>query len=190
MAEKSLYSQFRDIEKEVKNIANEIARETSKEVVKDLKKVHKEIMDNFYNAYTPDVYVRTNNLRNNSVIEQDPIGVWGSYDSGIVVSSFGMHDNYNISPDNVFDLMWNKGVRGLPKIGTRPLANGEKWQNPFWQSKYGERENVFRTSVTLGGYTSKSGTPAQVMADITNHWKEAGGEEACDRAKEKVMRKY
>ena len=36
MVEKSLRSQFRDIEKEVKNIANEIAKETSKDHITPL----------------------------------------------------------------------------------------------------------------------------------------------------------
>ena len=190
MATKSIYGQFKDIEKEVKNMARDIAKELSKEVVKDLKEVHKQIMENYYNAYSPDRYVRTKNLYNHSIIPQDPISIWDTYDSGIVVGSFGMHENYNISPDNVFDLMWNKGVRGLPKKGKRVLDDGKKWQNHTWKSKYGERENVFRTSVTLGNYTSKEGTPAQVMKDITNHWKEASGEKACQKVEKFIKDKY
>lgn len=189
MASKSIYGQFKDIEKEVQQMANDIAKELSKEVVKDLKDVYKQIMDDFYDSYRPDRYVRTKNLYRNAIIEQHPIPVWNSYDSGIVVGSFNMFDNYNISPDNVFDLMWNKGVRGLPKVGTRTLEDGGTWRNPTWKSQYGERENVFRTSVTLGGYTAQ-GTPAQVMANITNHWKEAGGEVTCDRIAKEIKNKY
>ena len=193
MATKSIYGQFREIETEIENMAKNISKELSKEVVEDLKDAHKKIMKNYYGAYTPsgkNKYVRTKNLMNNSIIPQSPIPSWDTYDSGVVIGSFNMHDNYNISPDNVFDLMWNKGVRGLPKVGTRTLDNGERWHNPFWQSKYGERENVFRTSITIGGYTTKEGTPAQVMADITNHWKEASGEEACRKVVEKIKNKY
>ena len=193
MSAKSIYEQFRDIEKDVNNMARHISKELSKEVVEDLKDAHKQIMKNYYDAYTPsgkNRYHRTKNLMNNSIIPQSPIDSWDTYDSGIVVGSFGMHDNYNISPDNVFDLMWNKGVRGLPKVGTRILDNGEKWQNPFWKSKYGERGNIFRTSITIGSYTTKEGTPAQVMADITNHWKEANGEKVCKKVIEKIKDKY
>ena len=194
MATKSIYRQFREIEKDVLNIANNIVKDLSKEVVKDLKNAHEEIMKNYYEAYTPKAYtpkgrnkyVRTKNLYHNSIILQDPYPSWDIYDSGVVIGSFRMNDNYNISPDNVFDLMWNKGVRGLPKIGLRTLDDGEKWQNPFWKSKYGERENVFRTSITIGNYTTREGTPAQVMADLTNHWKEACGEDACTR----ITKKY
>lgn len=189
MASKSIYKQFRDIEKEVMNIARNISKDLSKEVVKDLRNAHQQIMKNYYSAYTPsgrNKYVRTKNLYNNSIIPQDPIDSWDTYDSGIVVGSFRMNENYNISKDNVFDLMWNKGVRGLPKIGLRTLENGRKWYNPFWISKYGERGNVFRTSITIGNYTTKEGTPAQVMADLTNHWKEACGATACDR----IVKKY
>lgn len=169
----SIYSQFREIEKEVVKIANDIARETAKEVPKDLKKAHKLIMDNFYGSYSPRRYKRTENLRKNSAIEQGVIGSWNTYDAGLVVGSFNMHDNYNISPDNVFDLMWNKSIRGLPASGDRT-----GWVNPFFMT--------FNTSISLNGYGA-SGTPHEVMADITNHWKEAGGEAACERAKNRVV---
>lgn len=193
IATKSISGQFDDIKKEVKAMMKELTREVSKEAVSDLKKVHRQIMDDFYGKYTPHgkfKYVRTKNLYHNSIIPQDPIQHDITSDAGIVVGSFMMHDNYNISPDNVFDLMWNKGVRGLPKVGTKPLANGEVWHNPTWISKYGERENVFKTSITLGGYSTKTGTPHQVMAEITNHWKEANGENICSEIGKKIKDKY
>lgn len=189
MATKGIYTQFREIESEVLKIAKTMASDLSKEVVKDLKEAHNQIMKNYYTAYTPSgsrKYNRTKNLYHNSIIPQDPIASWDMYDAGVVVGSFRMNDNYNISKDNVFDLMWNKGVRGLPKIGTRILENGEKWHNPFWQSHYGEKGNVFRTSISISGYTTKEGTPAQVMADLTNHWAETCGIKYLKRLEQKV----
>lgn len=188
--EKSLREQFKEIEKEVTAIARGIARETAKEVSKDLKEAHKLIMDNYYNAYDPDYYVRTNNLRNNSIIQNSIIDTYDVFSAGVDIGSINMFENYNISKDNVFDLMWNKGVRGLPKVRSKKSKKKGSWNNPYWQSKFGERENVFRTSINLNGYSSVEGTPAQVMADITLHWKDAGGEEACERAKNKVMKNY
>ena len=178
MASQSISGQFSEIREEVIKIAKDIARETAKEVPKDLKKAHKQIMDSFYNSYSPRRYVRTHNLGNNSPIEQGVVGSGGGFDAGLVVGSFRMNENYNISPDNVFDLMWNKAIRGLPAFGTRKLANGKNWVNPFFQT--------FSVSISLNGYGS-SGTPHQVMEDITNHWKEAGGEAACERAKNRIV---
>lgn len=182
----SLKSQLDTIKKDVDKIGLEFTKQLSKHVVKDLTDVHKQIISDFYNSYIPDEYVRTNNLKN-SIIPQNPmqLGKRG-YTSGIVVGSFNMFDNYNISPDNVFDLFWNKGVRGLPKVGTRILDDGDRWYNPTWVSQYGERENVFRTQVVLGLYISKIGTPHQIMKDITENWGDARGISLCDEIYKKI----
>lgn len=182
----SLKSQLDTIKEDVNKIGLEFTRELSKHVVKDLTAVHKQIISDFYYAYDPDEYVRTDNLKN-SIIPQNPLQLGKKgYTSGIVVGSFNMFDNYNISPDNVFDLFWNKGVRGLPKVGTRILDDGDKWHNPTWISKYGECENVFRTQVVLGLYVSKVGTPHQVMKDITENWGDARGSSLCDEIYKKI----
>lgn len=185
---KSLSKQISDIKDDVNNICKKFTKELSKQVVDDLTTVFIDIVDNFYSAYpNPEEYIRTHNLYN-AIIPQAPIEISKrGYNSGIVVGSFNMYDNYNISPDNVFNLFW-KGVRGLPKVGTRILDNGDVWHNPTWVSKYGEYENVFRTQVVLGSYVSKEGTPQQIMQDIIEHWGEASGILACDKIYEKIKR--
>ena len=184
----SLTTQIKTIKEDVDKISQQFTLELSKHVVEDLTNTFVEIVDNFYDAYPdPERYVRTHNLYN-AILPQNPIqkGKKG-FSSGIVVGSFNMLDNYDISPDNVFDLFWNKGVRGLPKVGTRILdSTGEKWTNPTWESKYGEYENVFRTQVALGTYISVIGTPHQVMKDITEHWGDAKGILACDEVYKKL----
>ena len=47
-----------------------------------------------------------------------------------------MMDIYNISPDNVFDLMWNQGIRGLPKE-----SSDGSWVNPYWNPEI--YQNIF-----------------------------------------------
>lgn len=184
----TLNKQIKYIKDDVNNLGQKFTHELSKYVVDDLSNVFNQIVDNFYDAYPdPERYVRTHNLYN-AILPQNPKpqGKKG-FSSGIVVGSFNMFDNYNISPDNVFDLFWNKGVRGLPKVGTRVLdSTGEKWSNPTWQSLYGEYENVFRTQVALGTYISVLGTPHQVMKDITEHWGNARGILACDEIYKKL----
>ena len=177
----SLRDQIKTIKMDVDRIGKQFSKEVSKYVVEDLTTTFRQIVDDFYSAYPdPDRYVRTHNLYN-AILPQNPIEKGKGYRSGIVVGSFNMFDNYDISPDNVFDLFWNKGVRGLPKIGTRILeSTGETWKNPTWISQYGERENVFRTQVSLGTHMSIIGTPHQVMKDITEHWGDAKGILACD----------
>ena len=183
----SLKQQMKTIKEDVNKIGKQFTKELSQYVVEDLIDTFVQIVDNFYDAYPdPDRYVRTHNLYN-AILPQNPIQKGKGYCSGIVVGSFNMFDNYNTSPDNVFDLFWNKGVRGLPKVGIRTLdSTGEKWTNPTWESKYGECENVFRTQVTLGTHISILGTPHQVMKDITEHWGDAKGILACDAIYKKI----
>ena len=190
---KSYRKQLNDIRTEIGNIGTSFAKGLAEQAHEDLRMAHKQIIDNFYAAHDPNSYNRREGLYN-SIIPQgvNATSKTNTYQASIVVGSFKMDDHYrgNITPDNVFDLMWNKGVRGLPKIGKSPASNGEKWHNPTWISRYGERENVFRTSVTIGGYTSIEGTPSQVMDDIANHWSEANGEAACEKVLKKIKDKY
>ena len=173
----SLRQQVKTIKDDVNKIGKQFTRELSKYVVEDLTNTFKQIVDDFYEAYPDqDRYVRTHNLYN-AILPQNPIEKGKGYSSGIVVGSFNMFDNYNISPDNVFDLFWNKGVRGLPEKGTKILdSTGEVWTNPTW----GRCENIFKTQVALGTYISIVGTPHEVMKDITEHWGDAKGILVCD----------
>lgn len=202
---KSYRKQFNEIRTEIGNIGTSFAIELAKQAEKDLIKAHHQIISNFYAAHDPNSYNRQEGLYDSII----PQGInhhnskSNTYQAGVVVGSFRMDDHYNgdATPDNIFDLMWNKGVRGLPKYGQNPLSHsysfynhhfneGEKWRNPYWSGTGDPYHNIFLTKVTMGSYTTKEGVPNVVMRDFVNHWKEANGLKACDKLYKQIKNKY
>lgn len=186
----SLYSMFRRIsqqvgyiERDVRNICNSFAEDVSLQAAEDLKEAHQKIIDKYYDAYDPNKYNRSYNLYDSGII-QEPIKKGdGKFSSGIVIGSFNMLDIYNISPDNIFDLTWNEGIRGLPKE-----SEDGNWVNPYWdQSEYA---NEFRTSIKVGKYKTIEGTPDEVFEDFVNNWGKSNGKQACKQAENRIKAKY
>lgn len=201
---KSYRQQLQDIRREIGIIANDFSYQLAKKAEQDLKDAHKQIIDNFYSAHDPNSYNRKEGLYDSII----PQGVRHSDASksniaSIVVGSFRMQDHYNTgaTPDNIFDLMWNKGVRGLPKRGLNPLEKsycfynnhfeqGEVWRNPYW-SGFGEPyHNQFITAITMGGKTTKVGIPNNVMTEFVNNWDKFGGKQACNEVSKIIKNKY
>lgn len=180
---KRVSQQIGYIERDVNNICDVFAKEVSYQASEDLKDAHQQVIDKFYDAYNPNKYNRSYNLYNSGIVQKPIKKGNGVYTSGIIVGSFDMMDIYNISPDNVFDLTWNQGIRGLPKES----ENGD-WTNPHWdQSKY---QNEFRTSIKIGNYSTFEGTPDEIFDDFVNHWDIANGKQACKQAEEIAKAKF
>lgn len=193
---KSLKQQIDEIKRDVNKKSEKLTKELSKEAMKDLVDVHKSIIADFY-SYQPKSYKRTFELRDHSRINQLPMKINHGWISGIVVGSFSMQDTYSgdITPDNIFNLMWMKGVRGLPRVGSRILTNswlfggiyydyGEnprKWENPYWSWDSEPYENVFKTSAKINKKTTDYGTPHQVMCSAIYIWGKAQGKSLCNK---------
>lgn len=171
------------IEKDVKDIANSFAEDVSSQAADDLKEAHQKIIDKFYDAYDPNRYNRSYNLYNSGIVQNAKKIGEGKYSSGIIVGSFYMMDIYNISPDNVFDLMWNQGIRGLPKE-----SSDGSWVNPYWNPEI--YQNIFLTSIKVGNNTTITGTPNEVMDDFVNKWGIKNGVSACEKAEKRIVNKY
>lgn len=65
-------------------------------------------------------YVRTNNLPNMIVpgkVKSISRGPLIGHSAFLITTSGTMKDNYNISPDVVYNFVWNEGIRGLPGQG-------------------------------------------------------------------------
>lgn len=205
---KSYREQFNDIRTEIGNIGTSFAIGLSKQAHQDLIDVHRQIIDNFYAAHDPNSYNRQEGLYDSIIpqgVNHHPTKT-NTYQASIVVGSFNMDDHYRgeITPDNVFDLMWNKGVRGLPRIGLNTLDhnytwqgtfydygdNPRRWENPYWSGQDEPYHNVFLTKIKFGDYTTKLGVPNIVMMDFVNHWKEANGLKTCDKLYKEIKNKY
>lgn len=201
---KSYRKQLNDIRTEIGNIATTFSSELSKQAHEDLIEAHHQIIDNFYAAHDPSSYNRYGELYN-SIIPQgtNHVGV-NTYQTSVVVGSFRMDDHYNgdTTPDNIFDLMWNKGVRGLPRVGSTPLDHsysfynnhfeeGQKWVNPYWSGQNEPYHNIFLTKISMGGYTTnKECTPHQAMSDFVKNWDKASGNETCKKVYKEIKNKY
>ena len=190
---KSTREQLRNIKESIGLLGGEFAKQLARQASRDMQDLHTEIVRQFYDSYDPNRYNRSYGLYN-SLIPQPVIQTGNKeYEGKIVVGSFGMEDYYGpgATPDNVFDLMWNKGVRGLPHHGAHPLNKtynwqgitfheGERWFNPYWSGQDDPYRNLFRAHISMGAFETE-GTPHQVMKDFVFHWKFASGLEACDR---------
>ena len=151
-----------------------------------MKDAHTEIMNDFYNGYTPvesyayqyitpdgkfyagmsHGYRRTYNLRYKSI---NPLGVIPSgkhsFKAIVAINSDNMENYTNVTghefpASNVFDLMWNKGVRGLPP---------------------GNRGHIGTVSISASpAGVPIGGTPANAMAEFVNAWGSIRGGEVAD----------
>lgn len=207
----SFYKQFRWLEKELKNTADELVSNISDSAEKDLIEAHDQIITNYYKKYpNPRYYHRKglNGLYATIIKHTSKKGI-----ARVLISSDEMshHNDYKgiDRSDLIFDLMWERGIRGLPKKGSTPLTHsfdwrgfdgkakfpvnygteGQVWKNPYWnQQKY---KNEFRTKIRIGSFTStKEGTPNLVMLDFVNTWGDKRGVEVCDDVANKMSKKY
>lgn len=198
MSSSSYRQQLKNIKSDVGKIASNLAKGLAERAEKDLIKAHDQIIDNYYQAHNPSSYNRKHNLYNaliNHTIKKRNRTIGGKvYTASVTVGNTDMNDIYRASTETVFDLVWNKGVRGLPHHGntlltkswTNPITGihysyeGENWLNPYWSGKSEPYHNIFTTSIKIGTYTTKVGIPNNVMKDLVTHWWQANGDRTCD----------
>ena len=207
---KSFVQQIQNIKREIGVMANDFTYKLAKQAEKDMIDAHKQIIDNFYSAHDPNSYNRKEGLYD-SIIPQEVehTNQTRSYQATVKVGSFRMEDHYRANPDIIFDLMWNRGVRGLPKRGTERILNksyvfgfgknktyydyGENpryWENPFWSSTGDPYHNKFITVITMNGKTTSAGVPNQVMYEFVNNWDKFSGKISCKKISDEIKHKY
>lgn len=145
---KSYSEQFKLIKQDVRKTYDAITRDLAKQAKKDLTNATYNVIEDFYNTYHPKRYVRTKNLYN--MVSQRPVYRQDNgHIASVVTSSLFMFDNYNRSPEFVYNLMWNDGHRGLP------------FQNltPTW-----------KPTTNVDGTVISSSSPDSVMTMFTRNW--------------------
>ena len=200
---KSYKQQLHDIKQEIGIMANDFAKKLAKQAENDMIAAHKQIIDNFYNAHDPNSYNRKEGLYNSIIPQKTEHDEFKSktYSATVKIGSFNMEDHYRANPDIVFDLMWNRGVRGLPKRGINPLEHsfsfkgnsfekGEIWVNPYWSSTNDPYKNKFITTITMNSKTTNPGVPNQVMYEFVDNWDKFSGKKSCDEISKIIKRKY
>lgn len=158
MTNRSYSEQFKEIKKDIYKTCDGITSKLAKEARNDLQSAARSIIDNFYYSYQTDThepkyYVRTHNLYksiNTSPVLSAPNN---SYKATIDITAYTMFDNYNISPDVVFDLMWNQGHRGLPFQDLKP---------------------TWKPSIESDGVLFSGDTPHDLIKKFVNNWDKTG----------------
>lgn len=169
MASLSYSQKIKKIKEDIRVATDGIARDLSNKAKQDLTRAVKSIIDNFYESYKPEYYVRTNNLYNMIVPKTvDKYGSDNAFIASVSTMSVVMDDVYgknskkNITPDVIYDLMWNAGHRGLPLQSL-----------PSWYP-----------SIDIDGHIYTSNTPHNEMKRFIDSWgKDFGRNEIKDISK-------
>lgn len=195
---KSYYEQLNLIKQDIGRITYKITKTLADQALYDLKRSHELIIDNFYAGHEPSSY-RRHGIGGlyHSLVSGDVVSSGSKKNASITVGSISMEDHYNTSSDVVFDLMWNHGVRGLPRQGNKALDKsytfppyssnpihfiaGEKWVNPYWSGADGPYHNIFLTQIRIGKYSTVTGVPNIVMQDVVEHWDKVNGRRLCNQ---------
>lgn len=187
-----------DIKQDVKNIAGEISQKLAKQAENDMIAAHEQIVGQYYGGHNPSTYHRH---KKSPAIKKTLISHLtrksrgeNSYYARVKIGSTDMPDHTRkgysgVNQDNVFDLVWNQGVRGLPEEGSAPLTKsytwlnhsfnvGDIWINPYWGEKY---HNVFSPIIEMDGYSTRNpGTPDKVFQEFVDSWWDDIGSNRCD----------
>lgn len=199
----SIKKQINQIKSEIGRMGSDFTKGIAKQIEEDFHDVHQMIIDQFYDAHDPSKYNRSYGLYNSARTYCIKNKTNSNYTVGINVSSDFMQDYYKTEKENVFDLMWIHGVRGLPKQGNLPLSlsytfqghsfqAGERWENPYWSGESDPYHNIFIPTIHYGNYTtnSKMKTPNNVMYDFVMNWDKANGKATCDRLYKEIKNRY
>ena len=170
---KSIKQQINDIKMDVGNICHRIGYEFAKNVTEDLSNVHRQIIENYYSSYSPRQYSRNGSANLYETIHKIKPGKTSGHQAGkqylggIEVGGFGFTGYHNIinsrlgglNNENILDLMWNQGIRGLPAFGATPatvtLDDGSSYSY-YWTNPYFMR---FVATAGLNGKVFTANTP-------------------------------
>ena len=186
-----IWDQIDVILKDLNSIKETFETELPKRAENDLVYAHKSIIASYYAQYpNPNTYRRKANGQNLMSTLFYKKTKKGSTKIKIGSEGMGSHGRKgypDINEDNVFDLMWNSGIRGLPKMGDTPLTHdvdwmgnhfnaGEHWINPKWSGEGEPWRNKYKARL----FGVPAGTPDEVMAGYMDRWPELDGEDHAD----------
>lgn len=132
------------------SIKSTIEHTLALKITQDFKDACKYIMDDFYASYSPSLYNRTDNLRGGTIFT----GRTTRNTGGVLVDSAGVGQHKEASGEDVFDLMWNQGIRGLPAVG------GSGWVNP----------NFMTFSASIPEFGISASSPDAAMTELIDKW--------------------
>lgn len=186
---KSISDQFADIKRESNQMAAALAKQVAETARKDLAKAQEKIINNYYEDYSPSSYNRKGGLYK-TLLERDKKvhGSDKSYTASIEVGTedmgnhYGSHSRPDIGAENIFDLVWIDGIRGLPDHGD---ATG--WVNQYYGAQW---HSDCKLPLEYEGASIGAGTPNDVLEEFKNTWGETCGAKACDKAFNAVKNSY
>lgn len=192
---KELQKVFDDLE----TIQHTFSKELSDKAERDMTDAHQSIIAEFYRKHDPNSYDRRSAGLDQTILSHTSRhgNKAGNYTAKVRVGSqdmgpHGRKSRPDITKNNVFDLMWNRGIRGLPYMGSNPLshevhwlghyfADDEKWVNPFWSGEGAPYHNIYRAKYRADSGVTREGTPNQVMEDLVNRWGKLSGSAYADK---------
>lgn len=174
MANKLYSEQFDFIRNDVRNLCDKITRRLANEASNGMVKTARKILDNFYDTYGPKngepyYYKRHYNLYN--MINKDKIlkGKGNSHIATVTTNPLLMYDVYRISPDFVYDMVWNAAHRGLPIAEQMNLDKKDPARFKGW---------TWHPEITVdeleGGGNISDITPHFLMVKYVDNWYKIG----------------
>ncbi len=130
-------------------IQNNIERLISRRISDDFEKIAKDLIKFFYSSYSPSRYKRTYNYEESVNISK----VKGKHTGGIRISA-NLAAHKEASGEDVFDLIWNQGIRGLPATGE------DGWVNPYFMTT-----NYYIPEFGLSGQS-----PDKILTELCDVW--------------------
>lgn len=126
MLEKNV-SSIKELKQSIGKLSSNFVKEIAIEASKDLEQEHNKIVKLYYDGYEPNRWDRSYGLYNTIVYNKVINTSRQHWKAEIYIDSNNMDNYYNTPPENVFDLMWNENIRGLP------LASKKKdWKNEYY----------------------------------------------------------
>ena len=201
--EKIKINEIWKIKQDVEDLGKKLSSQLTTKAEENMVSAFKSIIKDFY-RYNPKKYKRKNGGElDDALVNHHTYGYSDNkYKATIKIGSNNMSNSYRISPDNILDLMWTQGIRGLPRqgssalgkkftwytpIGTKTWYPGEVWVNPFWSGEAEPYNNIFKTTVDIDGYeTPAKMAPHFVMIDFIHKWGNIGKNE-CDKIVKEII---
>lgn len=176
---------------------HEFSKQLADKAERDLVDAHQSIIAEFYSGHSPRSYHRRSMGLDQTILDHKSQAgnAKGRYTASVRVGSqdMGPHGNRDdISRDNVFDLVWNSGIRGLPEQGASPLSHdvrwlghyfaaGEIWHNPFWSGEGTPYHNIYKAKYVADSGSTIEGSPHAVMTDLVKRWGKLSGGAYADK---------
>ena len=200
--ERITISQIDEIGDFIKDFASKLSHDLAEQAEEDMVNAHHEIIEDFYNSYSPTSYKRRKDLYDtlslHKIYSTSTMGL-NRYRAKIVVDSSELSEHFRIDAKNVWNLMWIHGVRGLPPKGNNPLEHtyywktsigyirfmkGMEWINFDWNLE--KHKNLFGTNINNELDTKHK--PHFAMKKYIEQWGQKHGIKKCEETVKKIVK--